>query len=1474
MISIPKLWLTIHDISCISKFLTRASFEKQLNLNAENSNLIYKLLIEFIENKGINCRIVNDNYLSAGINKILTVENKEVPNKIKQLNTLESSKKITTLIIHEVLRGLAQLFLSCADKLQSSRYHSLSSLLLYCNHRSTSIDIESRYAAIDGVGNIMLHPITDESYELIEQDIIEFSLVNDEKAYINANIIKQRKAVALSLIHEKCVQMLVDNLYSSISMIVRPNSVESNSSLSEGVIASKLLISCLRSISLALNAVTSSLISTSLFLQFQDPFNAQFQSLIQATHTIFERIVRPSLTVSTSISPSSSSNQVTNLKDNLERGRSHNKSRSQKDSDNDQNKATSTSSSRSGGSDHSTSSSISAVTSSESKLYIHTCKLLSSLAELNPSKLLSSWSLFLSDPMVVDNTLILTLDEIIQDKISMCRNTASIASHVKSELSLNMPVFKSPLFSAASRSQIPSVRVASIRCFKSLLKGLPLQKWFKAMKKGNKISSNTNKINILNTASSSSLNRISKMKLSLSSRSSSTNLLGDKITSSVTKIFRFIILSLSIEKDDEVIKELLSVASALLLDMPLLTTNIYNKKSQSINILEDLALALFQTVMNISLQTIPSNHQSNNGDACLHAMNWLSDICKLKPSLQSFDDAILWPFFSTNISLNSLDSHITPVMNNLNIVSEEVNWRSRAIKEKKNIVEVPIENTEENIMKLSHLNYIKGICSVSLISTDILPNGSYSNCIRALVNIIMLKYYNTVMKDQNYNLIEIDNISWFRKYMDSLLHSSHIVLRLLGAKLMCSILIEKQSYNNPNAKMKINDNENSDDENNDDIIADFVPLSVYTVGCYSIYEATIQLLKSGNDSDHQVRGQSIIAFGYYTRACWQYLSNLTSTIPNGSNLRLDTLKFLLNCSNDNVGTVRMVALKALGEATIRGALSNSNILSNSSKIKEINTKEAELKLIFEVLKCFLNGCCDSKLAVRIQAIWSLGNQVLLLLPARQKILFSTKNSIKPVVEVHPCVNQLSIIPLNEFEAMINTDNESTIVLDCIEDNVWINNANICMNLMDDSDKVLASTVRCLGFIAAGLSPWNQLHFNKLTSIVDALINRILLATNKSKDKFNSILGTDVDDIGVYSNSEIINGVCQSMQTISLKLLYSVCQALGFIGWVLTNRGSGNLNATNENISTDNEMAPGVLLFMERVRDVLAVMLRYGGKVKVQLQSCKALISLLISRNDDLLTDNIISSMEGAMIVASTLQKIAIFPTTYNFSPSSSPTISPTAMQSINSNNIIEASSISISPNSIRTIALHRSILVLIWSTLIRIDTCVFHYIDDNDEVFTKSLKLNYNDKILILIQSILYHSEELINWLEYIVSHDKLLTSEEFSLTSSPLASTAPNLPLPIISSTKSIGCSICKRILRLLKYHSRSSEDINDNYNGLTSSTYARLLLLIKEGESELHPGSPEISRTRVKSSSDFELELEAKKILIEDDDEEDDEL
>jgi hypothetical protein len=104
------------------------------------------LLIKFIENKGINCRIVTDNYLSTDTNKgVSIVENKELPNKINKLNTLESSKKTSLLVIHEALRGLAQLFLSCADKLQSSRYHSLSSLLVYCNHRSTSIDLESRY---------------------------------------------------------------------------------------------------------------------------------------------------------------------------------------------------------------------------------------------------------------------------------------------------------------------------------------------------------------------------------------------------------------------------------------------------------------------------------------------------------------------------------------------------------------------------------------------------------------------------------------------------------------------------------------------------------------------------------------------------------------------------------------------------------------------------------------------------------------------------------------------------------------------------------------------------------------------------------------------------------------------------------------------------------------------------------------------------------------------------------------------------------------------------------------------------------------------------------------------------------------------------------------------------------------------------------------------------------------------------------
>ena len=49
--------LTLQDFASISRFITRASFEKQLSLNKENSIGIYNLLIIYLKYRGIGCRI-------------------------------------------------------------------------------------------------------------------------------------------------------------------------------------------------------------------------------------------------------------------------------------------------------------------------------------------------------------------------------------------------------------------------------------------------------------------------------------------------------------------------------------------------------------------------------------------------------------------------------------------------------------------------------------------------------------------------------------------------------------------------------------------------------------------------------------------------------------------------------------------------------------------------------------------------------------------------------------------------------------------------------------------------------------------------------------------------------------------------------------------------------------------------------------------------------------------------------------------------------------------------------------------------------------------------------------------------------------------------------------------------------------------------------------------------------------------------
>ena len=217
-------------------------------------------------------------------------------------------------------------------------------------------------------------------------------------------------------------------------------------------------------------------------------------------------------------------------------------------------------------------------------------------------------------------------------------------------------------------------------------------------------------------------------------------------------------------------------------------------------------------------------------------------------------------------------------------------------------------------------------------------------------------------------------------------------------------------------------------------------------------------------------------------------------------------------------------------------------------------------IIMAVLLCLRDGCADSKLGVRLQATWALGNLLLVILPNRQAVTFPPK---------------IAISSLSGASAV------GASVPEWSTDEVWLSLCNICVGLLTDSDKLLASTVRCLGLIAAGLSPWDGTHFGYLSAVVTVLIQKVLLA-----GLAGAAIGKDFNQL-----------VETSIETHPHKLVFSVCQSLGFVGWVLVNRGDNDAGG----------VTPAVSSCINKIRSIQAEMLRYG-KLKVQIQACRALVS--------------------------------------------------------------------------------------------------------------------------------------------------------------------------------------------------------------------------------------------------------------------------
>ena len=88
--------------------------------------------------------------------------------------------------------------------------------------------------------------------------------------------------------------------------------------------------------------------------------------------------------------------------------------------------------------------------------------------------------------------------------------------------------------------------------------------------------------------------------------------------------------------------------------------------------------------------------------------------------------------------------------------------------------------------------------------------------------------------------------------------------------------------------------------------------------------------------------------------------------------------------------------------------------------------------------------------MRIQACWAIGNLFVDILPYRWQVITLPINS-----------------HISDINSTDRTHNELLQSVFFLQDDYWIYLYEILVPMLHDSEKILATVVRCIGFVAAG-----------------------------------------------------------------------------------------------------------------------------------------------------------------------------------------------------------------------------------------------------------------------------------------------------------------------------------------------------------------------------------------------------------------------
>jgi hypothetical protein len=801
-------------------------------------------------------------------------------------------------------------------------------------------------------------------------------------------------------------------------------------------------------------------------------------------------------------------------------------------------------------------------------------RLLGAVAALNPAVFVSSWGLFLSDSIISETGLQERCREIVRvaaglatasESPALARSRLS-AAPAASGSGVGVAKLSSPILGTVLHSATAEVRAAAALALLRFLSGVPLRTYFAVSRPGT-----IGRVENRSSSTSRAVGGTMQLKSHTPVRAGGVGAQAGASAMSkqqkiLLKIVDTLVVALDTEQSETVLELLVKLASMLLDQMPLSdnwravrNTRFAALTADSANLCESRAMALYVLAVRVALRY---------------------DVPELGHPLLAGG--------ITSTEGASADSTGVPKPRNISASYVALVWLSERCKNANNT------NALYRALCASYLsqNTTGGSAAIYAAAQCLLravapanTNNLYCGAVRTLNSCLA----------QHFPALYVTDPTWLCNLFSVLEIHAQAGLRLQGSKMLSFLL----DYDLPNIVVL---------PTHLPLSGDFVRDIDTSAACYvatftqcnaagrTLEDNFASMLRSCGDDAHIVRTQAMATLGSLTGYVWRVLHGLTcskaehlqynamqgtsrsgTASPDAAVItkRLLLLRCLLAGAKDSVGTVRTAAYKSLGDCVVNNALLLSApavTLSSATATVHPLLNAAELAYMNDLMSCLAVGILDTKLSVRVQAAWALGNTVVNLLPYRWShgyTAMSTAGGVRGNVK--------------PGTAAIGTKQQSQVP-SWLTDSCWIALFSDLLPLLHDSEKLAATAIRCVGNVGAGLFPHlSHLHRETVCTLHEALIQRYLVPSyTPPTSAARTEMGADY--------WQVLSNLRTPVTEHTQKVVFSLAQSLGFV-----------LHALSQDVGRNE-----TLLYVSEVTEVHMSFLKYG-KLKTQLQAAQVLL---------------------------------------------------------------------------------------------------------------------------------------------------------------------------------------------------------------------------------------------------------------------------